>query len=442
MVETRKSLRPRKTPSGRISIHQRPQHGLAHPRSDKKNGRPFVTDWESADLAVNGGRPVREVVLPYARQQIRDADIAAVVEVLRSDMLTTGPRVGAFEKAFAEFVGAEEAVAVSSGTAALHASFFALGIGQGDEVIVPSMTFASTASTVVFQGGTPIFSDVLPESLLVDPSSVEEKITPATRAIVAVDFAGQPCDFERLSEIANERGLALVDDACHALGATYQGKRLGAIADLTSFSTHSVKHVATGEGGVVTTQSAEWASQMRRFRNHGISRDVRQREQAGSWYYEIEELGFNYRLTDIQCALGLSQLRSLEDFLVRRRQLAAQYDEAFAAQEAVKPLGLHPGRDHAYHLYVLRLDLTRLKVGRSAVFSALRAEGVGVNVHYIPAHLHPIFQKEYGTHCGQCPEAERAYEEIFTIPLFPTMTTRDMEDVILAIEKVMSAYAV
>ncbi len=381
--------------------------------------------------------PIRRTMLPYGHQAIDAEDIAAVEEVLRSDWLTTGPKVGEFERVFAERVGAREAVAVSSGTAALHAAMRALGIGPGDEVIVPAMTFAASANAVVYEGGTPVFADVDGRTLLVDPVSVAARLTPRTRAIVAVDYAGQACDYERLRGVAESRGLPIVGDACHALGGRLAGRPVGSLVDLSTFSFHPVKHITTGEGGMITTDSSEFARRMRRFRNHGITTDARQREAAGSWFYEMTELGFNYRLTDFQCALGLAQLKKLPGWIERRRAIARVYDKAFADIPAVVPLSVRPGVEHAYHLYVVRLDLARLTAGRAEIFGALRAEGIGVNVHYVPVHLHPFYQQRFGTGRGLCPVAEAAYEDILTLPLFPQMSDEDANDVVAAVGKVV-----
>ncbi len=392
-----------------------------------------------AKLAINGGSPVRSTMLPYGHQWIDEDDIAAVVEVLRSDWLTTGPKVAEFEKAFADFIGVTEAVAVSSGTAALHAAVYALGIGPGDEVIVPAMTFAASANCVVFQGGTPVFADVDPDTLLLDPQQVEAKITPRTKAIIAVDYAGQPCDYDALRGISNRRGLYLVADACHALGASYKGRPVGLLADLSTFSFHPVKHIATGEGGMITTDAPELARRMRDFRNHGITTDHRQREQRGSWFYEMVDLGYNYRLTDIQCALGLSQLRKLPVWVKRRKEIAQRYDAAFAETPAVRPLAIRADVSHAYHLYVIQVDLTQLRATRAEVFAALRAENIGVNVHYIPVPWHPYYQG-LGYEKGQWPQAEMAYERIISLPMWAGMTDRDIEVTILAVQKVIGAY--
>lgn len=391
-------------------------------------------------LAIDGGTPVREKRLPYGHQWLDDDDIAAVVEVLRSDWLTTGPKVGEFERAFADFVGAKEAIAVSNGTAALHAAMYAVGIGPGDEVIVPPMTFASSANCIVFQGGTPVFADVDPDTLLLDPAQAEARITPRTKAIIAVDYTGQACDYDALRTIAGRHGLTLVADACHALGGSYKGRPVGSLAALSAFSFHPVKHITTGEGGMITTDDPELARRMRVFRNHGITTDHRQREQLGSWFYEMVDLGYNYRLTDIQCALGMSQLRKLPGWVARRQEIARRYDAVFAEMPAVGPLGVRDDVSHAYHLYMIRLDLDRLKVDRARVFTALLAEGIGVNLHYIPVHLHPFYQERFSTGPGLCPVAEAAYERLITLPIFPRMNDDDVEDVIAAVRKVMEAY--
>lgn len=392
-------------------------------------------------LALYGGTPIRSAPLPYGRQWLDEEDIDAVVAVLRSDWLTTGPKVEEFERTFAEVVGANEAVAVSSGTAALHAAMYAIGIGPGDEVIVPAMTFAATANCVVFQGGTPVFADVDPDTLLIDPAHVEAKITRRTKAIIAVDYAGQPCDYDALRAIADRFGVALVADACHSLGGRYKGRPVGSLADLNVFSFHPVKHITTGEGGMVTTNAPEFARRMRIFRNHGITTDYRQREQQGSWFYEMIDLGYNYRLTDIQCALGLRQLQKLPIWVRRRQDIAEKYNAAFAGISALSPLKVRTDASHAYHLYVVRLDLASLQTGRAEIFAALRAEGIGVNVHYIPVHLHPFYQQRFGTGRGLCPVAEAAYEEIITLPIFPKMSEEDVMDVIFAVHKVLEAYS-
>jgi perosamine synthetase len=375
--------------------------------------------------------------LPYSRQWITEEDIRSVVDVLRSDWLTTGPAIERFERSFADFVGTRHAVAVSSGTAALHATMFALGIGAGDEVIVPAITFAATANSVVFQGATPVFADVDADTLLVDPASVEQLIGPRTRAIVAVDYAGQPCDYGALNQLARRHGLPLVADASHSLGGACGGESVGRLADLSTFSLHAVKPITSGEGGMITTDLAVLARRMRRFRNHGLTRDHRQRSRAGCWHYEMTELGYNYRLTDIQAALGWSQLRRLADWLKRRQHLAAIYDRCLAEIPGIRPLSLRRNVTHARHLYVVRVNSDATGPGRAVAYAALRARGIGVGVHYIPVHLHPFYRKRFQTRPGQCPVAEAAYEEILSLPMFPAMSPDDALRVVEALKGVM-----
>ena len=374
-------------------------------------------------------------VLPYSRQCIDEEDIQAVQQVLRSDWLTTGPLVDRFESYFAKYVHAQHAVAVSSGTAALHAAMFALNIQPGDQVIVPAMTFAATANAVVFGGGEPVFADVDPDSLLIDPSQLEQCITSKTKAIVAVDYAGQPCDYEDLRNIADRYSLGLVADACHALGATYKNECVGTLADLSTFSFHPVKPITTGEGGMISTNDASLAQRMRTFRNHGITTDHRQRAMQGSWFYEMVDLGYNYRISDIQCALGISQLQRYPLRLVRRQEIAKKYDLAFEQIEGITPLQHKPHRTHAYHLYVIQIDAQRIGKDRATLFQALRTAKVGVNVHYIPVHLHPYYRQRFNTLPGMCPNAEASYECILSLPVFPTMNDQDISFVIEAVKQ-------
>ena len=381
--------------------------------------------------------------LPYGKQWIDEDDIAAVNEVLHSQWLTTGPKVAEFEKAFADFVGVKEAVAVSSGTAALHAAMFAIGIGQGDEVILSPMTFVATANAVVFQGGTPVFIDVEPDTLLIDPDEIEKKITSRTKAIIAVDYAGHPCDYDKLRDIADRHGLYLLADSCHALGAIYKGKKIGSLADITVFSFHPVKHITTGEGGMVVTEKPDLAERMRRFRNHGIDIDHRQRAEQGIWHYEMEDLGYNYRITDLQCALGISQLGKLDRWIDRRQHIAKRYIDAFVDLPFKGFVNSYSSDVlHAYHLFVVQLELNRLIAGREMIFKALREEGIGVNVHYLPVHLHSFYQKNFGLSPGECPVAEKAYERLLSMPIFHGMTDQEIEYAIGTIIRVIKYYTV
>jgi UDP-4-amino-4,6-dideoxy-N-acetyl-beta-L-altrosamine transaminase len=392
-------------------------------------------------LAIFGGAPVRNTPLPYGRQSIADDDIQAVVDVLRSDWLTTGPKVGEFEEAFASWVGAKYAVSFSSGTAALHGAAFAAGLQPGDEAITTPMTFAATANCILYQNATPVFADVTADTLNLDPDQVDSKISPRTKAILPVDYAGHPADLDSILNMAARRGLVVIEDACHALGAEYRGLRVGSISHMTVFSFHPVKHLTTGEGGMVTTDNAGFAETLRRFRNHGISSDARQRQSLGQWHYEMVFLGFNYRLTDIACALGLTQLAKLDDNLARRRQIASQYAAAFQKIPAVTIPAVHSAANPAWHLYPIRLNLEKLSVGRDQIFRALRAENIGVNVHYIPVHLHPYYRDRFNFRGGEYPVAEGAYQRLISLPMFHGMTDQDVDDVICAVAKVAAHFA-
>jgi perosamine synthetase len=380
-------------------------------------------------------------MIPYGRQLIDEDDIGAVVEVLQSDWLTTGPGVGEFEQAFAAAVHAKEAVAVSSGTAALHAAMFALDIAPGDEVIVPAMTFAATANCVVYQGARPIIVDVDPGTLVISPQQVQAAITSRTKAVIAVDYAGHPADYDRLRAITEQHGIALVADACHSPGGLYKGRPVGSLADLNAFSFHPVKHIATGEGGMVTAENPQLAERMRRFRNHGITTDHRQREKQGSWFYEMVDLGYNYRITDLQCALGLSQLKKLPLFLRQRRKIARAYGDAFGNIAQINPLAVSADVEHAYHLYVIRLQSAGLDIDRNGMFQALRQKGIGVNVHYIPVHLHPFYRKQFGTRPGLCPVAEEAYGQILSIPMFAAMSDAQTTEVIDLLKETVAEHS-
>ncbi|MFA7345832.1 MAG: UDP-4-amino-4,6-dideoxy-N-acetyl-beta-L-altrosamine transaminase [Terrimicrobiaceae bacterium] len=374
-------------------------------------------------------------MIPYGKQTIGDDDFAAVAEVLRSDWLTTGPKVAEFERAVAEFCGVEHGVAISNGTAALHAAMAAIGIGPGDEVIVPALTFVASANGVVYQGGTPVFADVDPETLLVDPASVAEKMTPRTRAVVAVDYAGQPCDYDALQALAGQRGIPLVADACHSLGASYGDRMAGALADLSAFSFHPVKPVTTGEGGMIVTSDAELARRMRVFRNHGITTDFRQRESVGSWDYDMVSLGYNLRLSDLSCALGISQLRKLPEWIERRNRIATEYHKAFAGSEKIRPLAAAADRTHGYHLFVVRVSCDR-----NEVFKKLRAAGIGVNVHYKPVYLHPFYRNK-GYPEGLCPMAEKVFDSILSLPIYPRMTDAEIREVVAGISEAVATTA-
>jgi perosamine synthetase len=388
-------------------------------------------------LAIKGGRPVRSSILPYGHQWIDDDDIASVVEVLKSAWITQGPKVDEFERKVAEYCGAKYALAVSSGTAALHAACSVARISKGDEAISTPITFAATANAVVYCGGKPVFADIREDTLNIDIREIERRLSPKTKAILPVDLAGHPADLDEIMAIAKERKLIVIEDASHALGAEYKGKKIGNLSDMTVLSFHPVKHITTGEGGMVLTNNAEFYERLRIFRHHGI---IKGNSSKGSWYYEIFEPGHNFRITDFQCALGISQLKKLDFFIQRRREIAKRYNEAFAQMEEL----IIPIEDKnvkaVYHIYVIQLRTELLKVGRKEIFEALRAENIGVNVHYMPLHLHPFYQREFGYKKGDYPKSERYYERAITLPIFPKMSAEDVADVIKAVRKVIKYY--
>jgi perosamine synthetase len=399
-----------------------------------------LTAASSELLAIDGGSPVRKNLLPYGRQSIEESDIEAVVETLRSDWLTTGPKVAEFEEAIAERVGAKYAISFSSGTAALHGAAFAAGLENGDEAITSPLTFVATANCVLYQGAKPVFADVSSDTLNIDPENIAGSITSRTKAILAVDYAGHPADLDSVQALAEHHGLLVIEDACHALGAEYQRRKVGSIAHMTVFSFHPVKHVATGEGGMVTTDDSVSAEKLRRFRNHGISSDARQRQSQGQWHYEMVSLGFNYRLTDIACALGVQQLKRLDSNLARRREIAAKYDAAFRDLPIIRPI-VRADVNPAWHIYPIQLKSEQLSATRETIFRALRAENIGVNVHYIPVHLHPYYRNRFGYKGVEYPVAEKAYERLISLPMFHGMSDDDVEDVICAVQKVLHHHA-
>ena len=388
-------------------------------------------------LAIHGGPPVREALLPYGRQTLTEADVAAATEVLRSDWLTTGPKVAEFEEAIADYVDARHAVSFSSGTAALHAAVLAAGLKPGDEAITTPLTFCATANAALYGGGTPVFADVRDETLTIDPKEVERRITPRTKVLLPVDYAGQPADLDALLALADRHKLLIIEDAAHALGAKYRSRMVGSISHMSVFSFHAVKHLTTGEGGMVTTNNGEFVQRLREVRNHGIDSDARARQADGQWHYEMTTLGFNYRLTDIACALGLAQLPLLPANLARRRAIAARYEKALATISSLALPIVAADVTSAWHLYPVRVDAS---LDRAEVFNALRAEGLGVNVHYIPVHLHPYYRSRFGYRGGEFPIAETASGRLISLPMFHGMTDEDVDDVILAVEKVMNYF--
>lgn len=391
-------------------------------------------------LAILGGKPTRNTYLSYGKQTVDESDIQAVVDVLKGDYLTTGPFVKEFEDKVANYVGAKYAVAVSNGTAALHMACFAAGIKEGDEVIVSPMTFAASANAVLYCGGTPVFADIDPVTYNIDPDRIEEKITNKTKAIIPVDFSGQSVDMDRIKVIADKHDLIIIEDAAHALGSEYKGRKVGSQADMVEFSFHPVKPITTAEGGIVTTDSEDLYKKMMIFRTHGITRDQEVlNEYHGPWYYEQQHLGYNYRLTDVQSALGTSQMSKIDEFITRRREIVKQYDDAFKdLKEIVTPFEAEFS-DSGWHIYVIKVKPELLTATRKEIFEALQAENIGVNVHYLPVYLHPYY-RDLGYAKGICPNAEELYENMITLPLFPSMTNEDVNDVVAAVNKVINYY--
>jgi perosamine synthetase len=388
------------------------------------------------ELAIYKGRPVRQELLPYCAHHIDQDDIDAVVEVLKHGWLTTGPKVQEFEGVFTREFNVNHAVSFSSGTTALLGVINALGIKTGDEVIVPTLTFVASVNCILSGGATPVFCDVSPETLLIDTKHVTELITNRTKAIISVDYAGQPCDYDELNVIAQRHGLFLIADASHSIGARYKNRPVGGLAHVTVFSFHPTKNMTTGEGGMITTNIEEIALRARLFRSHGISKTSEQIITHGNWYYEMSEPGYNYRLSDINCALGISQIKKLNQWVARRNEISNIYRKGLRDIPQFIPLIQKENIHHAYHLFVVKINPHQVHSKRVEIFNALQAEGIGVNVHYMPVHLHPYYQRNYGTHAGLCPVAENISNHLLTLPMFSQMTENDTLDVLNALKKV------
>ena len=365
-------------------------------------------------------------MIPYGKQTIEQDDIQAVGDVLKSDFLTTGPKIAEFEQTVADYVGAKYAVAISNGTSALHAACFAAGIEPGDEVITTPLTFAASANCVLYCGGTPVFADVDPKTYNIDPEDIRGKITDRTKAIIAVHLAGQPCDMDAIHSIAREHGLIVIEDGAHALGSVYKGKKVGSLSDMTTFSFHPVKPITTGEGGMIVTDNEDFYKKMVLFRSHGITRDdSMMTRNDGPWFYQQFDLGYNYRITDIQCALGCSQMKKLDRFLARRKEIVAHYNEAFAdCDNIITPYQLSD-TESGWHLYIVQVK----NCDRRQVFENMREKGIGVNVHYIPVYMHPYYQ-EHGYENVHCANAEEIYSHIISLPLYPGLTSEQQDYVI------------
>lgn len=376
--------------------------------------------------------------IPYGRQWIDEKDIRAVQKVLKSDWITQGPMVETFERAAGKFCNTRYAIALSSGTAALHAAYLAAGIGKGDDVITTPLTFAATSNMLALLGATSVFVDIDEDTLNINPKEIEKKITRRTKAIVTVDFAGHPCEYDTISPIAKRHNLLMIEDAAHAIGSCYKKKPLGSIADMTIFSFHPVKTIATGEGGMVLTNRKEFSETLKLLRHHGMIK----KPEKGPWYYEIQKPGFNYRITDFQCALGLSQLKKIDAFIKKRREIVAMYNAAF---KDIPEIIIPQEKEYAFcawHLYVIQLRLEKLKVKRKKIFEALQKEGIAVQVHYIPLHLQPFYQKTFGYRKGDFPVAETYYERAITLPLFPKMTRHEVRYVINHVKRVIRHFCI
>lgn len=371
--------------------------------------------------------------IPYGRQTIEEDDIEEVVKVLRSDFLTTGPKVEELEQSVKDYTGAKYAVAISNGTSALHAACYAAGIGPGDEVITTPLTFAASANCVKYCGGTPVFADVDARTYNIDPEDIRRKITDKTKAIIPVHLAGQPCDMDAIHEIAKEHHLIVIEDAAHALGSVYRGRKVGAMSDMTTFSFHPVKPVTTGEGGMIVTDDPVLYQKLSLFRSHCITRDpALMSENQGPWYYQQLDLGYNYRITDIQCALGASQMRKLDRFLERRRELVERYNQAFAGwQNIVTPYQM-PDTKSGWHLYIVQIK----NHDRLTVFEKMREAGIGVNVHYIPVYQHPYYQQN-GYEDVHCLNAEEIYAHMMSLPLYPGLTDEQQDMVVDTLKKIL-----
>lgn len=391
--------------------------------------------------AIEGGKPAREQKIFYGHQYIDEDDIQAVVEVLRSDYLTCGPKITELEEKLCSLTGAKYAVVCSNGTAALHIAVLSAGVGDGDEVITTPITFAASANCVLYCGARPVFVDIDPETYNIDPKKVEAAITPRTKAVVAVDYTGQSADLAPLLQICKEHHLTLIEDGAHVIGTKYKGQMNGSIADMTMFSFHPVKTVTGGEGGVILTNDEGYYKKLLLYRSHGITRDEdqMQHEPDGAWYYEQVDLGYNYRMTDMQAALIISQLDKLPMFAARRKEIVAKYNEAFAGMPALSIQREIPESDTTRHLYILRIVPEKLRIDRRQFFDALAAENVCCNVHYIPVYYFPYYEK-LGYCRGLCPNAEKLYEEMITLPLYYAMSDGDVESVIEAVTKIVTFY--
>lgn len=391
--------------------------------------------------AYAGGKPVRETKLYYGHQYLDEKDVQAVVEVLHSDYLTCGPRITELEQKLCELTGAKYAVVCSNDTAALHIACMAAGVSAGDEVITTPITFLASANCALYCGAKPVFADIDEETYNIDPKEIEKAMTPKTKAVVAVDYTGQVVDLDTIMETCHKQNVVVIEDAAHSIGTLYKGRPIGSIADMTTFSFHPVKTVTAGEGGAVLTDNEEYYKKLLLYRSHGMTRDQTQmtKESEGGWYYQMIDLGYNYRMTDMQAALLISQLEKLPMFSKRRKEIVARYNEAFSRIPELTVQQELEGSDTTRHLYILRIKPEKLSIDRRGFFDALAAENIMCNVHYIPIYLQPYYQ-EMGYPKGLCPRAEKLYSEMMSLPLYYAMTDQDVEDVITAVQKIVDYY--
>lgn len=398
----------------------------------------------TSKLAIDGGTPIRTKPLPYAKQWIDDEDCAAVVETLKSDFLTTGPKAKEFETLVAEYVKVKYAVAFANGTAALHAACYAAGLGDGDEVITTPITFAASANCARYVGAKVVFADINPDNFNICVKDIEKKITSKTKAIIPVDLGGQAVDLDSINKLAKKHKIIVIEDGAHSLGTKYKGKRVGPLADMIMFSFHPVKTITTAEGGMICTNDEELYKRLISFRSHSITRDETayvHKDKAIGWYYEQQDLGYNYRLTDVQSALGISQLKKLPMFEARRKEIVRRYNDALKSVTGIRICRNEPYSDTVNHLYLIKIEPDKLTATRDQIYKAYIAEGVGAHVHYIPVYYHPYYEG-LGYRKGLCPKAEELFDCLLTLPLFPAMTDEDVEDVIAATKKIFSHYKI
>ncbi len=392
-------------------------------------------------LAILGGKPVRNDFLPPFRPMIGEEEIKEVVDTLKSDWITTGPKTHKFEELFKEYIGCKHAIALNSCTAGLHLSLVAIGIQEGDEVITSPFTFAATANVIVHQKAKPVFVDIEKNTYNIDPEKIEEAISDKTKAIIPVHYAGHPCEMDKILKIAKAYNLTVIEDAAHALGATYKGKKIGTIGNFTSFSFYATKNITTAEGGMITTDNDELAEKVRMLSLHGISKDAWKRYSSeGSWYYEILYPGYKYNMTDVQAAIGIHQIKKLEQMRKRREEIAKRYNEAFGNMPKIIPPKVKKHVRHAWHLYPVQINTDLLRIDRNKFIEALKAENIGTSVHFIPIHIHPYYRDRFGFKREDFTNAEYVYDREVSLPIYPKMTDKDVEDVIVAVKKIVNYY--